>query len=1496
MSEFPQNLDSDLDLPRVDDNIAEIGATAINALRDAVFAIESNIGVGAAGGTSSIAARLGQSLDANGNLSPSVLINLLNNPAFQITNQQVSTSAAIAESKLNLAYHTSYLHNLICNNAIDVQTAIQYVQNSGFKLEPHIAGTNYNHFMSAILVSASTSGYFLNNLGLQRNNSNLYQLFSDINCDLIHHENAYGNLPEVNPPSSGFAHWASGVEINSSVFRSIPESVNDVQSLAQFIDQANIFLIGTRIQNLYQNGISRVSRSYILTSGTAADGYNYNGKLILPLTPATTYLANGGTMPIDSIMFGDDVVKIDGSANPTLFVSQFSQVIIGDEISINYGSVSGTFIIKETAFDGYGGTYAYVRLDRKNLAETAVDGAMVQINRSLVNKNKYGVLALAQVPIPNSINPLPLPSLICGQPSGASVLGINFNADSFDSSHYCLYLSLYPNGNPASQTINLPPIDVTGNAGAKPGQYRLDSIVASTNAAFRAPGYNYRFTAFQYEGNFGIMIADPYGGASFSINSSDNNENPLLNNVVDNDGYIDPLGFGLSNANLASPQFTSLFPTIPAAIMNATKIFVPLNNNTYYVNGSEISVVGLEPEQTLDGLGSSYWPATITQVNTTSHVQVTYTIDLNLSGSGLSAGKTIVVQSSGIGGTENDFGRFIISSVNFTCGCDNDGYTTEITVYDAVHAAGTSPYPTSPVGTAVNIYFTQDSIGFNTQNVFDSAPNINNPSYNPNSYKRHFEVLIDDDGYTFSHERGRMNATASSFYLDTGNTLLISGSNIVTTNIYKISPKLRGYTYSNVTKISLQIISYNQTSGIYIGQLCNTWNGVSNLGPITTGKQGEIVRFYDETNIDYIDFVFTGTTALTLPSTQTIDIQLFPSLSLDDELMLLGTCQVNDIPNSNSITYLVDQREFGNTSEEQFTTSALDYISAPTRLLNENGIIRGFDIVGIPTVISPYSNLLAISGGEAIVNGKIIQINNQEISIPIVQEIANGNLIPQITWFICVNDKSEIELVASTDFDPNGVYASSYSTPIVLDNTRIFYVQNPNAATHVSYPIRATYLADLVQNQKDLALIGIITTTISNQSPWVITTISPTVASSCDARRYIGGGYSGLISPFVLATNGSFRSFTSLNNWLNQLTSFISSTTNSNTLGKTVIVKGNFNILTPETLNYSDVITFQGDGGTFTIQTLTGFNLQNNVLFKNVRFNYMYTDGYNTSSQTLCNLANPNGFAALQCNVSSNTNIGFEECIFNSPYQYRYAFIGFNFASSNCYLQNVRIVYNRFETSYAADDQLAVIAFVAPAIAPTSSTGARLNNCVIENNYCNKNQLIVIASPLDTITTTINDLIAATNVSIARNTCGAINVMVKQDMALYNTPNITFNLDKPSDGVSIARNTCRYIYSGFADGNFIDSSGDQAITDVANGFIVGNLSIYNNNVSWIHVAYRVLFSNANTPTLIVKENKCTAYYPHYLLPYFQNSSSLFPGFTIANSANIGVFVNKVVGY
>ena len=90
-----------------------------------------------------------------------------------------------------------------------------------------------------------------------------------------------------------------------------------------------------------------------------------------------------------------------------------------------------------------------------------------------------------------------------------------------------------------------------------------------------------------------------------------------------------------------------------------------------------------------------------------------------------------------------------------------------------------------------------------------------------------------------------------------------------------ISPKLRGYPGSSGTSIRLQISStdaatgtnydpvnnygFNGTTGVFTGQFGRWDSGNSaftNFGPFTFGKKGETVRFYDETNIDFIDFKF----------------------------------------------------------------------------------------------------------------------------------------------------------------------------------------------------------------------------------------------------------------------------------------------------------------------------------------------------------------------------------------------------------------------------------------------------------------------------------------------------------------------------------------------------------------------------------------------------------------------------------------------------------------
>ncbi len=167
---------------------------------------------------------------------------------------------------------------------------------------------------------------------------------------------------------------------------------------------------------------------------------------------------------------------------------------------------------------------------------------------------------------------------------------------------------------------------------------------------------------------------------------------------------------------------------------------------------------------------------------------------------------------------------------------------------------------------------------------------------------------------------------------------LVGDIELTPINIYQVSPKLRGYTHGGIKKITLVVTEYATLTGSFEGYLCN-YDGYteSTPGPVTVGKRGAPVRFYDETNIDYIDMVFNFTDTLTaFTATKYMDIQLFSTLSLDQEVALLGTCQVND--STKTITYLRDARQFGNTSEVQLSTSALDYISAPTALLNDNGI------------------------------------------------------------------------------------------------------------------------------------------------------------------------------------------------------------------------------------------------------------------------------------------------------------------------------------------------------------------------------------------------------------------------------------------------------------------------------------------------------------------------------------------------------------------------------
>lgn len=1591
MSNFPSQLDDDSTLPRVDADIIDIGPDAINSLRSAMFAVEANIGINAQGSTGSISQFLSVSFNPNGTIKPSSLtgIGLVILP---ITDIEISSTASIQESKLNLTYSTSSLYTLILTlqNSIDVLNG--FLSLTGVKLEPHIDGTNYNHFLSAIRVDQTTAFVKTNptitpspgtNI-VNRNTTNADLLLKNISDDLTVHEKSDGSIGTTaisggTVPPENYAHMGSGIYVIPNNFSTIPQSNNNVQSIMEYIDSSSLLLLGSRTQNLYSNGISRTSRS----SSFLSDGY---GEPLVPPTPAVAYFLNEppgpmASSPVDDFSHGDDVILFNPTSQQLSsfnFDAQFAQVRPGDLITINYGTgVSYQFLVDSTKSKIVGTTRTYaVRINGKNPVSDA--NAIARIDRSLFHRGKYGVLASARSP--NYTNDYE--SLIISSPKAATALGNGFDQTKFDSSHYNLYLYLLPAGN-TSNILPLPAIDITTNQGKTPGQYNLNNIINNINIAFRAPGFNYRFIAFQYNGQIGIMLADPYNNASFSIvsgtvdgygNYTSSSLAAFPNNVVDNFNGIDPLGFGANGAGVASPPPSLAYATMSAAFFNPTLLFYPLKRNFFYTNGVERDSLKSDPivlNNSIDNFGDGYWPATIlpspgTQVLPT-RVEVVYQVNLDLTGSGLKPGKTIVIQPtfalSDSRYNFRDYGRFTIKNISFNnCNCPSNSLYTNITVYDGVHAAGTSPAATS-MNIPVNLYFSDDSVSFDAENVFDTVAS--------GPFKRFFETYVDGNGHTFTHERARFINTSSD---------------IANINMYNVSPKIKGYTTNNDKEIRLTVSSYDQTTGIYVGFL-SKWDPINlvstNFGPITTGKKGEITRFYDESNIDYIDFTFDINASINSFLAKTIDIQLFLTLELDQEVMLLSTCQIDDI--TKQVSYLRDKREFGNVSEEQFSTSAIDFISATDRLLQENGVVSGFDNV------SNTTSTITFNGGTAFINGKIILINQTTIDVPAIIETlspAFSTTIPSITWFVCVNSKSEIELIASTDYSPSlsGTYGS-------LDQNRIFYVNNP--VSNLNYPIRGTYLNNLLSNYTDVIPLYIATSTVSGTTISTLTVV--------DARRFISTGYSGITNSFIVSQEGQFRSVNAVDTWISQFTKYISYTNISNNFrGSNVDVRGNLSITSNITLSYPIKVLFNGNDGilnfgsnvvglvnnlrfsdltinaassTLTIGTnvefincilnfpaslpalggnvsftnctisflgaapttganttfkncvinttaglitgsntifdtctitilssvATGFILGNSNSFKNCTLNIPcaigFTLGSNTTSFDGCTVnytydATSDGSfvpapqianTAKGCmfyNITPTTNlnnVSITNCSFISSSINRFSFISILFSATSCFADNVKINSNKYYTTYSGNDRGAVIAFVAPAVASTSMTGPRLTNCFIENNYCNKDQMIMISSIPNG--SAIQEVIVGVNVRVIGNICGAVNVLTKRD-----TPLTTYTGSNPiedkEDETIISQNTCKFIYSGFADGFVVDASDHRVVNNIVAGIFTGSLLIEDNVCSFIHTGVRLsstIYTNG-MPLLKIRHNKMAALdttsVSGFLAPYYRNFTNI----------------------
>lgn len=1397
MSNFPTVLDDDSSIFRVDDNLTELAGLVINQLRDAVYAVESNLGLTAAGSLSDLSTRLNISLNADGTIKASALsgIGLV---VLPITNAQVGNSAGILESKLSLNFGTSTLNTLIQAQSVLLTSLSAFEAALETKLNSHIAGgpsSALRHVLSQIDVNnvpsdSRDSGYtwtgLINKDGYQLPGTNLADVLLEINNNLTGHQNQVTG-----------AHAASAISVDTSNFSELLPSSNNVQLALQNIDNVELLQLGTHREVQHSNGVPNRALALNLNSLTTIGSDGYNIQVVGP-TPITAHVAHfpPGTSPVDNVTNGDSVVAFNPTSNTgSIFDAQFSQVKVGDIIRLNYG-IGIEDLRRVESIKYVPNTTWVVRVNGVNLRDTDGYSVYARIDRPLYDTNTTGVLAVAAANAVPLANYSILGSVIIGDPRGANAIGINFDASKITKNNYNLYLQIYPSGNPTDHVITLPGIDVTGDAGASGGKYTLERIVQNTNNAFRATGYNYRFIAYAVEGNFGIMLADSIDGAAFAIINGSNStgtlaESTFTHNVV-GDVYglgFDGLGFGLNNANLASPAYQSSWLDSTAAQI-PTKVIHPVKSRNYIVNGRPFDGFRAKPLTT-----NGFWVADIdARTVVGSSVEVTYKVGMVLEAAGLKPGKTIVVQPAVAfsDGTYNDvdYGRFIIKEVIFNpCQC-LDEYTL-ITVISGIHGTGNPTSSSSGAGLPVRLYFGEDSVSFDDQNIIDTSENGTN-------YHRLCEIYVNDSKTTFSHERARMPYQAASGSLIASNFF----------HIDSVSPKFRGYRDSGAALnkyIRFYVLNYNSTTGEYDGYL-----GQRNSADFTISKTGQIIRarknvtarFYDDTNVDYIDLTFIDDSNSSPGATITlspayVDIELFDSLQLDGELLLLATCEVNWNPDSgkNIVDKVVDRKQHGSISEMEFTESAKNYIAAGGKYLHGNGIIKGFDI-------EPVSG--KIHGGLALVNGKFAITNSVAINIPLCTNLTSP---PQtLNWIVCVNE-----------------YGNIINMPLTATKSE-FFARDANSG--LIYYIESVSFIELA-HRKDLTPLYIYNVSITTTPSLVINSVS-------DVRKYVKDetsliplvwagkdGYDTDAFSSVTELTGHFNTFAQVQNWINwtKSTRNVVKVKGSITSSTTIDLRG---------INYPTV--FNGEeGGVFNLNNPRGLILGSNIVLKNINFNwtpgtltYAANDNVNLDTTNVANSDNSNACVySVATDGQTLKNIAIDNCNFtgNFTQTQRPPYIAVIISGSNLIIDNVKITNNRFTDTTGLLHQCAV-AIACLGLGNDDNTDPLLANCIVENNIANNYQSIILSN---IAANTLNgSSFNCINTFISRNNVGAIGYLISDNFIRLDGGTDTYRNIYGADGLRINNNTAMFIGSLDTTGhilnpatyaNYAVGSGEVSITD-----------------------------------------------------------------------------------
>lgn len=457
MVKYPTGIDTDAELPRVDDNISEIGGEAINSLRAAVFAIEKALGIKPQGTAADVAARLGVSLDNNGYIKASALsgIGLVTLP---IDNAQVGSAAGIEESKLDLDYGTALLKSWIDSLRVRVDALEVAVAADIAHLASHVASPSAwgRHRTSDI------DGYVGTFVGMNAQGA-LANLDTRLNAHL------------ADPVD---AHDGSAISLDAGRFTSI--TATDVQSAAEQLEDLQLDEIVRHRDRQHGNGILGTQDAFV--PGTR------HGIVIIAASATT------------SAVIGNTFIKFAVAPNP----SAFQSIRRNDRVDfITSGGKTYTFAIDSTQstnqvnifgsmpVSGVGQAVVY-----RNTEETLEPSvAMVCVRRGALGTLPYDATSRSA-------------TLQVVHPTAPYVLSSGFRGSSLSSLARNLRL-LYPKGD----TGNMDAYAAMSSFFSWKSAWTAENVAKVINAALLSPGtggsQQHPIVAFAYKGELGFAYDLP---------------------------------------------------------------------------------------------------------------------------------------------------------------------------------------------------------------------------------------------------------------------------------------------------------------------------------------------------------------------------------------------------------------------------------------------------------------------------------------------------------------------------------------------------------------------------------------------------------------------------------------------------------------------------------------------------------------------------------------------------------------------------------------------------------------------------------------------------------------------------------------------------------------------------------------------------------------------------------------------------------------------------